>query len=107
MLLGVWEPARAADGDGASDSNLPQPVTTGPVTPPSPSNDGIDWKDLLAQSFSFLALEHGFRYLTEERTLHSPLPFFGGYLDSLTNLHGWADGDPFYVNYVGHPMQGA
>ncbi len=25
----------------------------------------------------------------------------------MTNLHGWADGDPFYVNYVGHPMQGA
>jgi hypothetical protein len=23
------------------------------------------------------------------------------------NLHGWNDGDPFYVNYVGHPMQGA
>ena len=22
-------------------------------------------------------------------------------------LHGWSDGDPFYVNYVGHPMQGA
>ena len=26
---------------------------------------------------------------------------------SVLNLHGWADGDPFYVNYVGHPMQGA
>ncbi|MBI5084640.1 MAG: hypothetical protein HZB13_08590 [Acidobacteria bacterium] len=24
-----------------------------------------------------------------------------------SNLNGWADGDPFYVNYVGHPMQGA
>jgi hypothetical protein len=23
------------------------------------------------------------------------------------NLHGWADGDPFYVNYMGHPIQGA
>ena len=23
------------------------------------------------------------------------------------NLHGWADGDEFYVNYVGHPMEGS
>ncbi len=30
-----------------------------------------------------------------------------GYRNSAGNLHGWADGDPFYVNYVGHPMQGA
>jgi hypothetical protein len=29
------------------------------------------------------------------------------YGNSISNLHGWADGDPFYVNYVGHPMQGA
>jgi hypothetical protein len=28
-------------------------------------------------------------------------------LNSVGNLHGWSDGDPFYVNYVGHPMQGA
>jgi hypothetical protein len=25
----------------------------------------------------------------------------------VASLHGWSDGDPFYVNYVGHPMQGA
>jgi hypothetical protein len=25
----------------------------------------------------------------------------------VANLHGWADGDPFYVNYVGHPLHGA
>ncbi|MFN9428574.1 MAG: hypothetical protein ACK532_08440 [Acidobacteriota bacterium] len=34
-------------------------------------------------------------------------PFRQGYYNSLASLHGWADGDPFYVNYVGHPMQGA
>ncbi len=30
-----------------------------------------------------------------------------GYYNALSNLHGWADGDPFYVNYGGHPMHGA
>jgi hypothetical protein len=38
-------------------------------------------------SFRFLALMHGFRRLTERGTR--------------------ADGDPFYVKYVGHPMQGS
>jgi hypothetical protein len=30
-----------------------------------------------------------------------------GYLNSVGNLNGWSDGDPFYVNYVGHSMRGA
>jgi hypothetical protein len=34
-------------------------------------------------------------------------PFFKGWIQSAGNLHGWADGDKFYVNYVGHSMQGA
>ncbi|HEY7388571.1 MAG TPA: hypothetical protein VH640_08680 [Bryobacteraceae bacterium] len=31
----------------------------------------------------------------------------GSYRNAVGNLHGWDDGDPFYVNYIGHPMQGA
>jgi hypothetical protein len=34
-------------------------------------------------------------------------PFWANYLDALGNYHGWADGDEFYVNYIGHPMEGA
>lgn len=37
----------------------------------------------------------------------SPAASSGGYVNSVTNLHGWADGDPIMVNYVGHPMQGS
>jgi hypothetical protein len=33
--------------------------------------------------------------------------FFGGYAAAVGNLDGWGDGDPFLINYVGHPMQGA
>jgi hypothetical protein len=49
-----------------------------------------------------------FRVATETDTraaLHDPL--FSGYIKAVTNLHGWDDGDEFYVNYIGHPMQGA
>lgn len=68
---------------------------------------GVDWVGVTLNSFEFLGLEHGFRYLTEPATRHPHIALFRGYIQSLNNLHGWADGDPFYVNYVGHPMQGA
>ena len=67
----------------------------------------MDWWALLRQSLGFLGIEHGFRWVTEEGTRFPHRSFFGGYVDSLNSLHGWSDGDPFYVNYVGHPMQGA
>lgn len=69
--------------------------------------DGIDWSSLLIQSLGFLAVEHSFRWVTEEVTRHPHRSFFDGYIDSLNSLHGWGDGDPFYVGYVGHPMEGA
>jgi hypothetical protein len=55
----------------------------------------------------FLFVEHSFRLGTEHRTRAPGSPVIKGYFRSVANLHGWADGDPFYVNYVGHPLQGA
>ena len=83
-----------------------------PVSPViSPTDDskpqGVQWQHLFYQSLRLLMVEHGFRYATEEGTRHPHRPFFKGYTQSVGALHGWADGDPFYVNYVGHPMQGA
>ncbi len=92
--------------DGSSDSVipiLPEPeAVTLQQKPP-----GVQWKSLINQSFRFLVFENAFRYATEAETRNPNLPYFRGYLDAVGNLHGWADGDPFYVNYVGHPMQGA
>ncbi|HKD10197.1 MAG TPA: hypothetical protein VKB79_30085 [Bryobacteraceae bacterium] len=62
---------------------------------------------MFRQSIGFLVLEEGFRTLTEKGARHTHRPFFEGYAQSIDSLHGWADGDPFLVNYVGHPMQGA
>lgn len=71
-------------------------------------SDGVDWTSLLAQSSRLLVVQHGFRILTEPGTRRELSgPFFRRYTESVANMHGWADGDPFYVNYVGHPMQGA
>jgi hypothetical protein len=33
--------------------------------------------------------------------------YWKDYFQSLGSLRGWRDGDEFYVNYIGHPIQGA
>lgn len=69
---------------------------------------GIDWGGLTRSSFLFLGVQHGFRIATEPGTRQGlKEPFFSGYAASLSSLRGWSDGDPFLVNYIGHPMQGA
>src|ERR1051326_3725141 len=82
-------------------------IPSGPDVRSEPEPSGVDWNALLRESFAFLSLEHGFRYLTEPGTRRPHTALIRGYVDSLNNLHGWGDGDPFIVNYVGHPMQGA
>lgn len=67
-----------------------------------------DWKSILWQSSAFLALEHGFRFATEPGTrAQFGGPFFKDYGNAIKGLRGWGDTDPFIVNYIGHPMQGA
>jgi len=84
---------------------LPAPMPIAPQKNSEP--EGVKWGSLFNHSFRFILLEHAYRYATEPATRDPDRPFLGGYIDSIGALHGWADGDPFYVNYVGHPMQGA
>jgi opacity protein-like surface antigen len=81
---------------------LPLPLRSG-------SESGtVKWGSLLRQSSLFLGIQHSFRIAAEDDT-RAGLggPFLGGWPRSVNNLHGWADGDPFIVNYVGHPIEGA
>jgi hypothetical protein len=104
-------------GDGPpAKAPLAAPLPNGPLpaAPPNPVSPArqsdsprVGWTALGESSLRLLAVMHGFRLLTEEGTRASGSGLGSGYLSSVSNLHGWADGDPFYVNYVGHPMQGA
>lgn len=80
-----------------------------PVLPPSISaqSDRVEWDGLARSSLRFLSVMHGFRLATEPGTRAGGSGLGRDYIRSIGNLHGWADSDPFYVNYVGHPMQGA
>ncbi len=68
---------------------------------------GFRWKWALIESLEFLAVEHGDR-LTQVKTRQAlGGPFFPDWGKSITNIHGWGDGDPILTNYIAHPMQGA
>lgn len=96
-------------GDGGAPRNvLPSAGSAQPAPLRANSAEGVDWTGLFRASARFLAIEHGFRLLTEPGT-RSGLSgsFFKNYGRAVSSLHGWADGDEFYVNYIGHPMQGS
>ncbi|MDP9169383.1 MAG: porin family protein [Acidobacteriota bacterium] len=102
VFVAIFVASLASSTVRAADEALP--VVPRPETAP----DGIAWQPLLKESLTFLAMQHAFRVVTEPDT-RAGLggPFFGGWARSVENLHGWADGDPFFVNYLGHPLEGA
>lgn len=95
----------AFGSDGPATPAFVEPVVN--VAPGAQTSSGVQWEGLAKQSLLFMGIEHGFRLATEPGTRGARGPFLRGYFDSVTRLHGWSDGDPFYVNYIGHPMQGA
>jgi len=68
----------------------------------------FNWDGAMKQSAIFLGIQHAFRLATEQGTRQDLKgPFFKDYLKALRSLRGWDDGDPFIVNYIGHPMMGS
>ena len=118
LLLAASDSGAAADasavetqgsGPGGAPGLAVAPVFRPAVLPlgPKPKPASVNWDGVFRQSAVFLAIEHSFRWATEPGTRDAKGPLLSGFVRSVGNLHGWSDGDPFYVNYVGHPMQGA
>lgn len=61
----------------------------------------------MRESFFFLGVQHGMRMVQHKTRNQLDGPFFHDYIDSVTGLNGWGDGDSVLTNYVGHPMMGA
>lgn len=93
------------DGPGSSSINTFLPVQPAPVEAPPK----VKWGGLLGSSLRYLAVMHAFRLGTEGATYEAFAhnSFFGGWGASLSAMHGWSDGDGYYENYLGHPIQGA
>lgn len=93
----------------APKENAPQPPSESGRLPLKRTGENeVDWQSVARQSALFTGIQHAFRLATEPGTRAGLKgPFFSGYADSAGFLHGWDDGDPFLVNYIGHPIQGA
>jgi hypothetical protein len=103
------------------DSAKPAPGTVKPVpdttTPPDDAAGAIarhtkrppfHWKPALKQSLLFLTFLRSVDLATEADTRRNLAgPFLKDYFRSVANTSGWADGDPFFTNYIAHPMMGA
>jgi hypothetical protein len=77
-------------------------------TPGDRPKQSFHWKNAVRQSMIFLGIQQGFRLATEGSTrAYVKGRFFKNYFKTLKSLRGWNDGDPFIVNYIGHPMMGA
>jgi hypothetical protein len=71
-------------------------------------NAGFQWGSALRQAALFMGIQHAFRMATEAGSRADLKgPFFKDYFTTVTKLRGWDDGDPFIVNYIGHPMMGS
>ena len=100
--------AAGARGSGILPRANPAPPSRVPGSIPKPAQEPIEWTQLSRHSSVFLGLMHGFRIATEPGTREGLKgPFFKDYLNAVGSMHGWSDGDPFLVNYIGHPMEGA
>ena len=69
---------------------------------------GFRWGPALGQSLLFLSAEHATRFAFDppSRTAFSG-KFWKEYVASLREVNQWGDGNPNFINYLGHPMQGS
>ena len=108
-----WQTHLSFDPSQIPQANTPLPSgssNSGASTkqPANHADEGVQWKPLVAQSMTFLWIQHTFRFLTEPGTRAEMRgPFFADWFTSVRNTRGWRDGDEFLVNYIGHPMQGS
>jgi hypothetical protein len=73
-----------------------------------PHEERFHWWPALGESFLFLVIENGTRMAFDPPSRDALRgKFWDDYVASVQSIKSWDDGNPFFVNYIGHPMQGA
>jgi hypothetical protein len=84
-----------------------EPVRKAQVNECPQQDCSFRWIPALTQSAQFLAIQHAMNHSTYNGTLEGP--FFADWANSVSKYRftRWSDGDPYIVDYVGHPLMGA
>lgn len=99
----------------SAQSLLPPPPASGDEDPdvsqrPFPTSTGgsTNWSQVVGNSLRLASLEHVTRLMLQPDTRRALSgPFIADYVRSVRRPEGWDDGDPWAVNYLGHPIHGA
>lgn len=68
----------------------------------------FEWNSAFSQSMRAVLFQHSFRIAFQPGTRERlGGPFFRDYATAIQAHRGWGDGDPYWINYIGHPIQGA
>jgi hypothetical protein len=78
-----------------------------PANPRAVQRPHFHWGSALKQTSVLLGIEHTFRMTQEKTRDQLGGPFFHDWWNSIGGFSGWSDGDSFFTQYIGHPMQGA
>ena len=67
----------------------------------------VHWRQMTTETVAFMAMQHWMNVSTYQGHLKGP--FFKNWFSSVSKqrFSVWTDGDPYIVDYVGHPMSGA
>jgi hypothetical protein len=88
----------------SSGTNWDILVTSTKETPP---DTRFRWGPATRESLLYTGIMHGFNLMTEAGTRDAMSgPWVKDYLDSVSELRGWSDGDKFISPYVGHTIEG-
>ena len=72
------------------------------------NENAFRWKPALGESLLYTGIMHSFDITTEAGTRDALNGhWFTHYMDSVSELRGWSDGDTFMAPYAGHPIEGS
>jgi len=76
--------------------------------PESQPDTKFKWRSATQESLLFTGIQHTFNLWTEAGTRDTLYgPWLRDYLDSVSELRGWSDGDRFMAPYVAHTISGS
>jgi hypothetical protein len=92
---------RFAERSSGTNWDIVQPLNE------SQPKSRFDWGAATRESLLYTGIMHTFNLTTEAGTRDAMTgPWLRDYLDSVSELRGWSDGDKFISPYVGHTIEG-